>query len=594
MKPSSDSLVIDQPKREPSANFFDVARIREDFPILKTRSNGKPLVYLDNAATTQKPRAMIDALVGYYESQNANIHRGVYHLSQLATDLYEQSRVKVQRFINAAEARQIIVTRGTTEGINLIASVFGRAMLKQGDEVFVSALEHHSNIVPWQLACQYSGATLRVIPMNDDGELLLDALEKMLSPRAKMIAVNHVSNALGTVNDVRRIVKMGHAVGAKVLIDGAQAVAHAKTDVRELDCDFYAFSGHKLFGPTGIGVLYGKRELLEALPPYQGGGDMIKSVTFERTEYAELPNKFEAGTPHIAGAAGLGAAIDYVQSVGLARTAAHEADLLSYATERLSEVPGLRIIGTAARKASVISFVMEEPATLASHDIGMVLDQHNIAIRTGHHCCQPVMDRMGISSTARMSLAMYNTRGDIDALADVLKQTAASLKPRAKTLAPAGQQVEYPKPFAPSPAAAAKLLAEDFELFEDRDAKNEYVLDLGRKLPALFDLLKKVTPRVQGCMSEVYLVGRRAPEDPKRLEFVADSDAHIVRGLIAILERLYSGQPAAEVVAFDTENFFRQIGLDQFITTQRRNGLEGMVRRIKQLAAEVAGAPDGT
>jgi cysteine desulfurase/selenocysteine lyase len=595
MKPSSDSLVIDQPKREPSANFFDVARIREDFPILKTRSNGKPLVYLDNAATTQKPRAMIKALVRYYESQNANIHRGVYHLSQLATDLYEQSRVKVQRFINAAEARQIIFTRGTTEGINLIASVFGRAMLKAGDEVFISALEHHSNIVPWQLACQYSGATLRVIPMNDDGELLLDELEKMLSPRAKMIAVNHVSNALGTVNDVRRIVKMGHAVGAKVLIYGAQAVAQAKTDVRELDCVVYALSGHKLYGPTGIGMLYGKRELLEALPPYQGGGDMIETVTFEKTTYAQLPNKFEAGTPDIAGVVGLGAAIDYVQSVGLDRVAAYEAELIKHLVDQLRQVPGVRLIGNARNRAGAVSFIIDNPP-IAAHDLGVALDMQGVAVRTGHHCCQPIMDRFGVPATVRASVAMYNTKEEIDTfIAALTKIVAAEAKMKAK-LAPAQSspaapaEIIYPKASAPSPQAAADAVAEEFDLFEDREAKSEYVMELGRKLPHTFELLKKVTTRVPGCMSEVYIVPRRVAEASDRVEFVADANAEIVRGEIAILQRLFSGQNARDVIDFDYEGFFRRIGLDQFITSQRRNGLEGMIRRLKSSAAELTGA----
>ncbi len=594
MKPSSDSLVLDQPKRETSASSFDVARIREDFPILKTKSNGKPLVYLDNAATTQKPRAMIDALVRYYESQNANIHRGVYHLSQLATDLYEQARVKVQRFINAPEARQAIFTRGTTEGINLVATVFGRAMLKQGDEVFVSALEHHSNIVPWQLACQHSGATLRVIPMNDDGELLLDELEKMLSPRARMIAVNHVSNALGTINDVRRIVKMGHAVGAKVLIDGAQAVAHNKTDVRELDCDFYAFSGHKLFGPTGIGVLYGKRELLEALPPYHGGGDMIETVTFEKTTYAQLPNKFEAGTPDIAGVVGLGAAIDYVQSVGLDRVAAHEAELIKHLVEQLRQVPGVRIIGNARHRAGAVSFIINDPP-IAAHDLGVALDMQGIAVRTGHHCCQPIMDRFGVPATVRASVAMYNTKEEIDVfIAALNKIVAAEAKMKAKLAtaqAPsAPAEIVYPKAAAASPQAAADAVAEEFDLFEDREAKSEYVMELGRKLPHTFDLLKKVTTRVPGCMSEVYIVPRRVADTSDRVEFVADANAEIVRGEILILQRLFSGQKAKDVIDFDYEAFFRRIGLDQFITSQRRNGLEGMIRRLKSSAAELTGA----
>jgi len=579
-------------KTSASAMPFDPLKVRADFPILQSKQNGRPLVYLDNGATTQKPRQVIDAIRRYYESENANIHRGVYHLSQLATNLYEEARAKIRKFINAQHDREIIYTRGTSEGINLVASSYGRSRLSAGDEVVVSAMEHHSNIVPWQIACEATGAKLRVIPMNERGELLVDEFAKILAGgKVKIVSVVHLSNSLGTINDVKLLAKMAHDAGAVIMVDGAQWVAHYPTDVRDLDVDFYAFSGHKLFGPTGIGVLYGKSKLLEAMPPYQGGGDMIKSVTFEKTEYADLPNKFEAGTPHIAGAVGLGAAIDYVTSIGLTNTAAHEQELLAYATKRLAEVPGLRIIGNAAKKASVISFVMEDPP-LASHDIGVILDTHNIAVRTGHHCCQPVMDRFEISSTTRMSLAMYNTRGDIDAAVEVLKQAAGTAQPRSKPSA----QIDYPQAIAPTPAKAAAELIEVFDfLGDDPNAKSLFVMDdLGAKLPNLFDLLKKVTTRVEGCMSEVYFVGRRSPRDPQVLEFVADADAAIVRGEIAMLEKLFSGQKANEILSFDIEAFFKRIGLDQFLTSQRRNGMAGMVRRIHLLAEQVAGAPDGT
>ena len=584
------STIAPTPIKTPT-KAFDPEKVRADFPILSTKVYGKPLVYLDNGATTQKPRQVIDAVRKYYEAENANIHRGVYHLSQLATNLYEETRTKVRKFINASEDREIIYTRGTTEGVNLVAQSYGRSRLSANDEVVISAMEHHSNIVPWQLVCEQTGAKLRVIPMNDRGELLLEEFEKILAGgKVKIVSVVHLSNSLGTINDVARITKMAHDRGAVVMVDGAQWIAHHPTDVRAIGCDFYAFSSHKLFGPTGIGVLYGRRELLEAMPPYQGGGDMIASVTFEKTTYAELPNKFEAGTPHIAGVVGLGAAIDYVNAIGLANIMPYEDELLGYATERLSEIPGLRIIGTAANKGSVLSFVMEDPP-FASHDIGVILDNEGIAVRTGHHCCQPAMDRFRIPSTARASLAMYNTRGDVDALAEALSKMTGKAKPRAEaTKSSSAAEVKYPKPSAPSPIAAADALAEDFEMLGDPPAKNEYVLDLGAKLPPLFDLLKKATQgqRVQGCMAEVYLVARRVPEDPTRLEFVADADAHIVRGLIAIMQRLFSGQRSAEILAFDVEGFFRRIGLDSFITTQRRNGLAGMVRRIRQLATELS------
>ena len=399
--------------RENARAPFDVKKVRADFPILVSQVHGKPLVYLDNAATTQKPQAVIDAISHYYTHENANIHRGVHHLSQVATDSYEAARQTVQRFLNAADQREIIFVRGTTEGINLVAQTYGRANVGAGDEIIISAMEHHSNIVPWQILCEEKGAHLRIAPINDDGELLLDKFEALLNAKTKLVAVAHISNALGTVNPIARIIELAHSKGVPVLVDGAQAAPHLPIDVRALDCDFYAFSGHKIYGPTGIGVLYGKRELLEAMPPYQGGGDMIRSVTFEKTLYNQLPYKFEAGTPHIAGVVGLGAALDYLSGLGLEAALAHEQDLLEYGTKALEAVPGLRLVGTAKEKAGVLSFVMEN---IHPHDIGTILDQQGIAIRTGHHCAQPVMQRFGIPATARASLAIYNTRSDIDAL----------------------------------------------------------------------------------------------------------------------------------------------------------------------------------
>jgi cysteine desulfurase / selenocysteine lyase len=393
---------------------LDVERVREEFPILAQLVRGKPLVYLDNAATTQKPRAVFEAIRRYYATENANIHRGVHYLSEVATRDYEDARARVQRFLNAAEPNEIIFVRGTTEGVNLVAQSYGREQLKAGDEVLITEMEHHSNIVPWQMVCDQKGAKLRVIPINDAGELLLDEYERMLTPRTKLVSVVHVSNVLGTVNPVKAIVALAHKQGAKVLLDGAQAVAHLQIDVQDLDCDFYAFSGHKLFGPTGIGVLYGKRALLEAMPPYQGGGDMISSVTFEKTVYNVLPYKFEAGTPHIAGGVGLGAAIAYIDEVGLEAIADYERGLLAYASEKLAAVKGLKIIGTAAEKVGVVSFVLDG---VHAHDIGTILDQDGIAIRTGHHCCMPLMRRFGVPATARASLAFYNTKGEIDCLA---------------------------------------------------------------------------------------------------------------------------------------------------------------------------------
>jgi len=398
---------------------LDVNAIRADFPILERRVHGRPLVYLDNAATTQKPRAVIDRLVRYYEEENANIHRGVHTLSVEATDAYDAARDRVRQFLHAADAREIVFVRGATEAINLVARSFGGTQIRQGDEIVVSEMEHHSNIVPWQMICEERGATLRVVPITDSGEFRLDAYEQLLNARTRIVAVTHVSNALGTVTPVAEIVRFARDRGIPVLIDGAQAVAHMDVDVRALGCDFYVFSGHKVFGPTGIGVLYGRLPLLEAMPPYQGGGDMIRSVTFERTLYNEVPYRFEAGTQHIAGVVGLAAAIDYLSDLGLDRVAAHEHELLAYGTEALTTIPGLRLTGTAAQKAGILSFVMDD---VHPHDIGTILDREGVAIRAGHHCCQPLMARLGVPATARASLALYNTRAEIDALVNALRK----------------------------------------------------------------------------------------------------------------------------------------------------------------------------
>lgn len=392
---------------------FDVERIRRDFPLLQQKVHGKRLVYLDNGATSQKPQAVIDALIEYYTTENSNIHRGVHYLSERATADYEAAREKLRRFINAQSTQEIIYVRGTTEAINLVAQSYGRTFLKRGDEIIVSAMEHHSNIVPWQILREQVGARLRVIPINHEGELVVDEYRRLLNEKTKLVAITHVSNALGSVVPIKEVVELAHAQNVPVLVDGAQAVPHLKVDVQELDCDFYAFSGHKLFGPTGIGVLYGKAALLEAMPPYQGGGDMISLVTFEKTHYNVLPYKFEAGTPHIAGGIGLGAAVDYLSGLNWHQVAAHEQDLIAYATEALTTIPGLRIVGTAKEKAGVVSFVFDH---VHAHDVGTILDQEGIAVRAGHHCAMPVMQRFGVPATTRASFALYNTREEIDAL----------------------------------------------------------------------------------------------------------------------------------------------------------------------------------
>ena len=405
--------------RQNAAPGVDLARIRADFPILAERIHGKRLVYLDNAATSQKPRAVIDAITHYYEHLNANIHRGVHTLSVRATEAHDAARETVRRFLNAADKREIVFVRGATEAINLVAQTYGRTHVGVGDEVLITAMEHHSNIVPWQILCEEKGAHLRVAPIDDRGELLLDEFAKRIGPRTKLVAVTRVSNALGTVTPLGEMIALAHREGVPVLVDGAQAVPHFAVDAQALDCDFYALSGHKVYGPTGIGVLYGKRALLEAMPPYQGGGDMISSVTFEKTTYNELPFKFEAGTPDIAGAIALGAALDYIGKLGMANIAAHEHELLNYATEKVGALPGVQLIGTARERAGALSFVMDG---VHPHDLGTILDGEGVAIRTGHHCAQPVMEFFKIPATARASFAVYNTREDIDALVEGLRK----------------------------------------------------------------------------------------------------------------------------------------------------------------------------
>jgi cysteine desulfurase/selenocysteine lyase len=417
MRSAENIVPFPTPVAEPPG--FDVHRIRADFPILAQSVHGKPLVYLDNAASAQKPHAVIDTVARFDATDYANIHRGLHTLSQRATDAFEAARDRVRGFLNAADRKEIIFTRGTTESINLVAQSYARTVLHLGDEVVISAMEHHSNIVPWQMVCRERGAVLRVIPMNDDGELLLDAYEAILGPRTRLVAIVHVSNALGTINPVRQMIELAHRHGVPVLLDGAQAVPHLPVDVQALDCDFYAFSAHKLYGPSGVGVLYGKTALLDAMPPYQGGGEMISAVTFEKTFYKGLPGKFEAGTPNITGVVGLGAAIDYVTGVGLDAIGPYEHELLLYATERLRTIPQIRIVGTAAEKASVISFVIEG---IHPHDVGTILDREGIAVRAGHHCAQPVMQRFQIPATTRASFAFYNTRAEIDALVSGIRK----------------------------------------------------------------------------------------------------------------------------------------------------------------------------
>jgi cysteine desulfurase/selenocysteine lyase len=450
------------------ASPFDAHKVRADFPVLAQQVHGKPLVYLDNAATSQKPRAVLEAVHHYYEADNANVHRAVHVLAERATEAYEQARLKAQRFIGAGCLREIVFTKGCTEAINLVASSYGRQRVQAGDEVLVTWMEHHSNIVPWQLLCQEKGARLRVVPITDAGELRLDELERLLTPRTRLLAVCHVSNALGTINPVKEIVALAHRRGVPVLVDGAQAVPHVRVDVGELGCDFYVFSGHKIYGPMGTGVLYGQARHLEVMPPYQGGGDMIRTVSFEQTTWNELPYKFEAGTPNVGGAIGLGVAMDYVESIGREAIAAHERRLLALATERLEAIPGVRLIGTAPNKAAVLSFVVHDPP-LSALDVGTWLDLEGVAVRTGHHCCQPLMDRYGIPGTARASLALYNTEEDVEAFTTALEKVVAEASGRARAAGPtaAPARAAYPPAAAASPEQAAQEVIDVFNVVED-------------------------------------------------------------------------------------------------------------------------------
>jgi len=411
---------IGDPARGIGDNLFDVHAVRADFPILHQQVHGRPLVYLDNSATSQKPRAVIDALVHYYEHDNSNVHRGVHTLSERATEAYEGARQRTARFINAGDTREIVFTRGTTEAINLVAQAWGRPRLQAGDEIIISTMEHHSNIVPWQILCSQTGAELKVVPLTDIGELDMGAYEALLGARTRLVAVTHLSNVLGTINPVQRIVQSAHAVGAAVLIDGAQAVQHFPVDVQALGCDFYAFSGHKIYGPTGIGALWARRELLDDMPPYQGGGEMIRTVRFEGSTWNDVPHKFEAGTPNIAGAIGMGAAMDFLGALDMSAVAAHESDVLEYATAQLSQLPGLRMIGTAPGKASIVSFVIDD---IHAHDVGTIVDSQGVAIRVGHHCTMPMHEQLGLAASARASFALYNTREEVDALVQALWKT---------------------------------------------------------------------------------------------------------------------------------------------------------------------------
>lgn len=578
-------------------NQFDVERIRQDFPILSTLMSGKPLAYLDNGATTQKPRVVIDTICKFYEAENANIHRGAYDLSRKATEKFEAARATVAQFLGGVNPKECIFTSGTTEGINLLAHSWAWSRLTAGDEVLVSGLEHHSNIVPWELACKAKGASLKHARTTRDGSIDLEDFKSKLNSRTRLVSLQATSNALGTIHDLDALIHAAKSVGALVVVDGAQAVAHQPTNLPKLGCDFFVFSGHKLFGPTGIGILWGRKELLGTLPPYKGGGDMIETVSFEGSTFADLPHRFEAGTPNICGALGLAAAIQYVQSIGLEKIHEYENHLLRYATQAIGAIPGVRIVGTAPNKVATISFVIEEPF-ISLLDISEGLNREGIATRIGHHCCMPLMHEFGIAGTCRASLAFYNTEREVDRLVDVLKQMIEKrlleLKARPPASKPEAGSLGLQEIFAKHSSGvapdsieeAAEKLEEEFDLVDTELEKNTILNELGQKLPRTFAHLKVHTPAVSGCMSEVYLAGRPIANQPERIEFVGDSNNDLVRGLIALLQHLFSGQRAEDIQAFDLEAFIRKIGLDKFVTLQRRNGLAGMAKRIHAFAEE--------
>jgi cysteine desulfurase/selenocysteine lyase len=562
----------------------DVTRVRSFFPALDQHVHGKPLVYLDSAATTQKPSVVIDAVVRYYEADNANVHRGVHALGDRATSALEHARTTVQRFLNARRPQEIVFVRGTTEAINLVAQTYGRAHVGPGDEVLITEMEHHANFVPWQRLCEEKGAVLRAIPVTDRGELRLDTLDGLITPRTRLVALCHVSNALGTVNPVKEVIEIAHARGVPVLVDGAQGVPHEDVDVRELGCDFYAFSGHKVYGPMGVGVLYGRLPLLEAMPPWQCGGDMVRSVSFAGTTFNEPPHRFEAGTPDVAGAVGLAAALEFFDGVGRHRVAAHEANLLDLAVRRLKSIPGVRIIGEPARRAGVVSFVVDDPP-LSALDVGARLDVEGVAVRSGHHCCMPLMDRLGVAGTVRASFAAYNTTDDVERLAAALRVIIQEATAARATRDGRGPGPAYPSASAPTVGAAAAALLSELDSLDGWADRYEFLIELGRQAPDMPDSLKTEEHRVRGCLSTVHLAPRVAPGGRGVVEFLADSDSELVRGLLALLQKLFSGQRAVDILTFDLSKFLARAGLDSNLTTGRRNGLAEMLKRLRGFAS---------
>ena len=541
---------------------------RDDFPALKQRIHGKPLVFLDSAASALKPQVVVDRLTRYYANEHSNIHRGAYLLSQQATEYFENARRYIAQYLNAAHTHEIIFTRGTTEAINLVADSYGRSHIGAGDEILVTGMEHHSNMVPWHMICQENGATLKVLPVDEHGGLEMEHLETLLTSRTKLVAVTHISNALGTIVPIQDLVAAAHAYEVPVLVDGAQSAPHCKIDMQELGCDFFALSGHKVYGPTGIGVLYGRETLLDAMPPWQGGGDMIQTVTYDSYTHDQLPHKFEAGTPHIAGVIGLATALEYLETIGLENITAHESDLLEYAHQRLTDLGCVRLIGTAKPKAGVISFLVED----AHHyDVGKLLDEQGIAVRVGHHCAMPLMLRLNIPGTVRASLGLYNTREDIDHLAEGIRHA------REKICGITSRAYHAPSSNG-SFQDRERAILEDFALFDSADEKREYLMELGDNLPPYLEDYRTEEHRIHGCQSMVWL---HTDRDGNSLHFMADSDALITKGMIALIVHLVDGMTPQDICDLDLDSTIARIGLPSLLTARRKNGLASMAARIK-------------
>ena len=561
----------------------EFTELRAEFPILRQRANGYPLIYLDNAATTQKPEVVINAVNDYYREANANVHRASHFLSARATHAFEDARDTVRRFLNAGHTDEIIWTRGATEAINLVAHSWGLSTLKAGDEILISAMEHHANIVPWQQVCRSTGASLKVIPIHTSGELDMEAFRQLLGPQTRLVSICQVSNAIGTVNPIPDIIREAHTVGARVLIDGSQAVAHFPVDVQAQNCDFYVFSGHKVYSPTGIGVLYGKRDLLQAMPPWQTGGEMIERVSFEGTTFNSPPFRFEAGTPNVVGALGLAAAIDFLEQCDHDQIQTHEKSLLAQATEGLNAIPGLQIIGTAPQKTSVISFVMEG---LHNQDIGTLLDQQGIAVRTGHHCTMPLMSVLNLSGTVRASIALYNTEAEIQTFIEAvaaLQKDSLSFTTETEHATTAATTIPDAFTYESPQVGDAGSLIEELQALRGWQERYRHIMLLGKKLPALPEPMKRDENRLHGCESTVWL-HHYYDETTMRLYFAIDSDARIVRGLITLILSALNGRTPEAIENFDMEACFDQLGLMHHLSPSRGNGIRAIVKEIQLTA----------